>query len=198
MELVGAVLCGGMSRRMGRDKALLEVRPGIRQIDFAIGLLAPACTRVIACTGPAGRRTIASLPGIAQVPDVGGLQGPMAGIIAALTEAEGCSIIALACDMPWVDEKVIATLVGGRDMSRLATAFIAKDGKPEPMCTVYEGSALGPLTAFAAGTGTSLREFLVTAPIARLKLDNATRLASINDPVQLAQAREAFESDAGT
>ena len=82
---------------MGRDKALLQIHPGIRQIDYAIGLLAPVCTRVIACTGPVGRPAIASLPGIAQLPDRGDVEGPMAGIITALTEAQGLGVVALAC-----------------------------------------------------------------------------------------------------
>ena len=48
---MGVVLCGGMSSRMGTNKALLEMRPGVRQLDYAISLLAGACGRVAACTG---------------------------------------------------------------------------------------------------------------------------------------------------
>ena len=196
-QLVGAVLCGGLSRRMGRDKALLQIHPGIRQIDYAIGVLAPFCSRIIACTGPAGRPRIASLPGIAQVADRGNVEGPMAGILTALKEAQGLGVIALACDMPWVDEAVIATLISGRDASRLATAFVASDGQPEPMCAVYDASAREALVEFAASNTTSLRKFLTVAPAARLQLDDDGRLASINDPAELAEAREALAFNAG-
>ncbi|MGQ0848093.1 MAG: molybdenum cofactor guanylyltransferase [Actinomycetota bacterium] len=93
--MLGVVLAGGASRRMGRDKASVLVgdRP---MIDWVNDALRSVCARVLTFGGPGG---LADHPG-------GG--GPLAGLAAAL--ALGEPLLAVALDQPWVREETLARL----------------------------------------------------------------------------------------
>jgi len=187
--VTGALLAGGASRRMGTDKALLEMRPGVRQLDYTLALLRSVCDEVVACVG-AGERDNMRLPdGVTAIRDTEDVEGPMAGIMAALEAAGGRAVLAVACDMPYLEEELLKELVAGRDAGKLATAFVAADGKPEPMCAIYEGASLGPLTQLARDHRSSLRAFLDDYSVALIRPDQPGRLASVNDPNELESAR---------
>lgn len=108
--IFGAVLAGGASRRMGRDKALVEVvgAPMIRRVATA---LRPAVDLLIV----AGRADqIEGLPG---VPDpVPGQSGPLAGVAAATDWSfrEGgpeSMVVAVAVDHPFVRTATLRELL---------------------------------------------------------------------------------------
>ena len=65
--LFGAVFCGGESRRMGRDKARIELR-GRSLLQRAIDSLSPACASVwLACLTRASMRCLrANAPALRQ------------------------------------------------------------------------------------------------------------------------------------
>lgn len=188
-DVTGAVLCGGLSRRMGTNKALLEIHPGMRQLDYAIALLRSVCGEVVACIGPEGRNDLVLPAGVTAIRDIDAVDGPMAGIMAALIAVRGRGVLALAGDMPYVDEPLLEELIGGRDTGKLATALIAGDGKPEPMCTVYEAASLERLNELASAHRHSLRDFLSDSAVALVQASQPWRLASVNDRIELEAAR---------
>ena len=190
--LYGAILCGGLSSRMGTNKALLSMRPGIRQLDYAAGLLSPRCESVLACTGPASRVQPVLPAGVTPVIDPARAVGPMAGVIAALEHAAGYGVLVLACDMPWVDERVLDRLLAARDPGQWITAFVAGDGEPEPMCAIYEPAALGALNLSAVNGQMGLRQFMKQAQVALLELAQPGLLASVNDLYELQAAHDDF------
>lgn len=191
-KLCGAILCGGLSSRMGTNKALLNMRPGIRQLDYAAGLLSSRCESVLACTGPESRMPPSLPPGVIRVTDPARAVGPMAGVIAALEHAAGSGVLVLACDMPWVDEQVLDHLLAARDPGQWITAFIAGDGEPEPMCAIYEPAALGPLNLSAVKGQMGLRQFMKQARVTLLELAQPGLLASVNDQHELQAAHDDF------
>ncbi|HKX75709.1 MAG TPA: NTP transferase domain-containing protein, partial [Acidimicrobiia bacterium] len=87
--VVGVVLAGGASRRMGRDKALVEVG-GKPMIAWVVGALEEAGLEVVVAGKPQGwegRRGLTDPPG---------LVGPLAGLMAAL--GEGHDLVAVGVD----------------------------------------------------------------------------------------------------
>lgn len=195
-EIVGTVLCGGGSRRMGRDKAELEIRPGLRQVDYLLGLLQVFCQRRALCLGPPGSKARPAPPEVGQLfdaEDAGG--GPMAGVIAGLRWAEGWPVLAVACDLPFMEERHFVQLLNRRDPQGLATAFLGTDGVPEPMCAVYEPASLARLEELAAAGRGSLRDFLKGGGVERVAIDQPDFLANVNDPGALAEARRRLGSD---
>lgn len=113
--VLGVVLAGGQSRRMGRDKALLEHhgRPLLRrQVD----VLATLCGQVVVSGDYAGFDC---------VPDQGGRCGPLGGIHAVCRRFPGTAMLVIPVDMPLVAPKDLAELLKQRGPCHF-------DGQPLP------------------------------------------------------------------
>lgn len=188
-DILGMALCGGASSRMGEDKAALRVRPGLTQLEYALGLLGLVCCRVAAGVGPAGRAGRELPDGVEAIADAAEVAGPMAGAIAGLRAADGWPLLLLAADMPFLEASHLVQLVNRRDSAKLATAFVAADGQLEPMAALYEPGCLALMERHAAEGKSSLRRFLGGVPVERIALDRPELLASVNDPEALARAR---------
>jgi molybdopterin-guanine dinucleotide biosynthesis protein A len=93
----GAVLCGGQSRRMGRDKALIPIGGTPMVVRVADALLAAGAREVIAV----GREPDALAPlGLTTVPDGRAGAGPAAGIVTALDRAAADEVVlVVGCDL---------------------------------------------------------------------------------------------------
>jgi molybdenum cofactor guanylyltransferase len=93
----GAVLCGGKSRRMGRDKALIPICGTPMVVRVAEALWVAGAREVVAI----GREpdALASF-GLVTVPDGRPGAGPAAGIVTALARASGDEIVlVVGCDL---------------------------------------------------------------------------------------------------
>ncbi len=110
MRWDGVVLCGGRSRRMGRDKALLTVdgRPLARRVADA--LTEAGAASVVAIGGDvAGLRA----SGLRAEPDRWPDEGPLGALVQSLERApDGTDAVAvLACDLVRPDADAVATMV---------------------------------------------------------------------------------------
>ena len=77
--------------------------------------------------------------------------GPIGGILAALHAHPQAAWLVLACDLPFLDAATLQQLIAARDPRRLATAFRSShDGKPEPLCAIYEPASLAAIEAWVA------------------------------------------------
>jgi len=141
-DVVGVVLAGGTSRRMGRDKALLEIE-GSALVDRAAAVLAVFCEPVVLSVAP-GRRYPKSpfLP----VEDERDDSGPLAGFEAVLDWARPRAVLVLACDLPRIDEPVVERLLRAREQEGPTSgveAWVACRGERlQPLCGLYESSCL--------------------------------------------------------
>src|SRR5690348_14599122 len=84
----GFVLAGGRSRRMGRDKALLEWRGGTL-LQHMTGLLATVCNPVL-------------VVGRDELPDLVPGLGPVGGIVTALKHTVTRFNLVVAVDLPFL------------------------------------------------------------------------------------------------
>src|SRR5690349_20728578 len=105
LKFSGAVLAGGESQRMGRDKALLQI-DGETLLARQVRLLkAAGASEVIISQHPKRPRPISQLPtDVRLVWDTGSFEdcGPIAGISAVLQGAEFPLIAVVAVDLPFV------------------------------------------------------------------------------------------------
>lgn len=112
----GYVLSGGASRRMGCDKALLEVDGVAMARRVAVALTAAGAGRVVAVGGDAAGLTAV---GLEHVPDRWPGEGPLGGLVTALDHAGSAPVaVVLSCDLLHPDPAAIAGLVaelGTRD-----------------------------------------------------------------------------------
>ena len=194
-KLLGLVMSGGESRRMGRDKASLEVRPGVTQLEYICQLLGKFCERVAVSTGPRERGSIALPDGVESISDVEEIGGPMSGVVAGLRAAAPYGVLAVAVDMPFVETSHLLQLLGRRDETKRASAFVAEDGSPDPMCAIYEAASLPELEKRGQAGRGSLRRYLQGDLVERIALEGPYWLASVNDPRAFEAARERLRDD---
>lgn len=131
--VVGVVLCGGASRRMGTDKALVEL-DGRKLLDRAREAVGAATDRVVLATGAEARYADLGAPIALDEP---GTTGAAAGVIAGLREADADRALVVACDMPRLDAAVLRRLVDEAVENELDACFLVGERGREPLCAVY-------------------------------------------------------------
>ena len=143
MRGAGAViLAGGMSRRMGRDKALLclEGRTFLERVaeslsDFGEVLLSVS-------VNPSRRYERVRLR---VVEDRTGDCGPMGGLYSALKICESQWLLAVSCDMPLLTREFAEYLFSYAENEHDAFVPVTRDGRAQPLCAVYAKRAAGVL-----------------------------------------------------
>lgn len=190
-QLYGLVLAGGRSTRMHSDKAALPYA-GKPQLARAMELLAPLVTRSFASVRPdqlhdpqrAGYELIVDRnPGL----------GPLAGIEAAQHAYPQAAWLVLACDLPYLNAATLRDLIARRDSSRLATAYRSQfDGKPEPLCAIYEPASRASLLQWIEQGHRCPRNWLSSANVTLLDLPEARALDNVNTAEEYAAARLAL------
>jgi molybdopterin-guanine dinucleotide biosynthesis protein A len=141
------VLAGGKSRRMGEEKALLEI-DGVPLISHVIRQLEPWFQEIVVSTGTG--RGFPFLD-VKQVPDSTQGVGPLAGILAGLEAATYDRCLVYACDMPEVPTRLVSRLV---EAGRARDAAVPRypDGTIEPLCALYAKTLVPNIrTAIQAG-----------------------------------------------
>lgn len=145
-SVTGAVLCGGASKRMGRDKALL-VLDGRTLIERCLEALnGVAASSLVAC-GPQPRYARLGLPlALDGVPD----GGPLAGLCAALERTRTPWLCVLACDMPRASADGMRTLLARARAEDLDGCLLRTPSGVEPLFAVYRASCLEAVRAALA------------------------------------------------
>ena len=151
--VAGLLLTGGASRRMGRDKALIEV-DGQRLVDRAVAVLAAVADPVIEVgSGWSTLQAVREDP-----PGSGPLAALAAGAAALRAAGHDGPVLVLAVDMPRVGVELLRFLAAR--VGPPATAVPRADGHPQPMCARYGPDVLAAVDARLAAGGRSLRDLL--------------------------------------
>jgi molybdenum cofactor guanylyltransferase len=189
--VVAAVLAGGASRRMGRDKATMPVG-GRPLAGLALAAAARVADRVV-LVAPAGHPARGLAAAADLVTDPG--RGPLAALAAAAAAVDAGHVLVLAGDHPGLRAELLAHLVGLR--GRAEAVACRRGGRLEPLVAVYERRpALAAARArLAAGDG-SLRGLLADlgtlvveeAEWRRLDPDGRS-FADLDDPAAVAAWR---------
>jgi molybdenum cofactor guanylyltransferase len=141
---IGVVLAGGGGRRIGGDKAMVELE-GRPLLHYPLAVLRSVLDDVAVV---AKQSTI--LPAleadVAVWLEADEPRHPLAGIVHALRCAGGRPVVAVAGDMPFVTRGLVAALA--RQRARGAPAVVPRaSGHLQPLCARYEPRALTALAA---------------------------------------------------
>lgn len=183
--LYGLVLAGGRSKRMGRDKALLE-HDGRSQLARMMAVLGECVDRAFVSTSeeqrdePERRR-------FDQVVDRYEDMGPLAGILSAMDEYPQADWLVAACDLPNIDNVTLRHLVDNRSPDQPFTAFISShDGLPEPLCAIYRCGTNSILREFVDDGVRCPRKILIRSDTCLLEQLDPRSLDNVNTPDDLA------------
>ena len=183
--LYGLVLAGGRSRRMGRDKALLE-HAGESQLARMMGLLGECVDRAFVSTSE-DQRDEPERRRFAQVVDRYEDMGPLAGILSAMDEYPQADWLVVACDLPNIDAATLRHLIDRRSSEHPFTAFISShDGLPEPLCALYRSGTDSILRAFLDEGIRCPRKILIRSDTCLIEQLNPRSLDNVNTPDDLA------------
>jgi len=152
LSFVGAVLTGGASRRMGRDKALIDIAGRSLAVRTAAALTEAGAGRVV-CVG--GDLVALAAEGLAVVPDDHPGEGPLGGVLTALhLAAPGDLVAVLAVDHARPDaaavHAVVATLAADPSADLVVPLV---EGRRQWLHGAWRAERCGAIVAaaFAAG-----------------------------------------------
>lgn len=205
-DLIGCILAGGASRRMGRDKARLPVRgtavagPGVSGgstwLERAFLLVSEVVDPVWICGRSIGadRADLPSLRGsVLSHLDLRPACGPLGGLETALRLAAGKGVLAVPCDLPRLQPEALEHLLAARRRDRLATAFRGADGRQGPSVLILEALAGEPLERYLDAGGRRAGEFLDQVGAAWVEIPPSLEpsLENCNTPDDLERTRRA-------
>lgn len=142
--MIGVVLCGGKSTRMGSDKGLLQ-HEALTWVEIMANKLAGLKLAVVLSVNeqqfPLYSAKFTHLPIVKDFHSLN-INGPLKGILSVSLTKPHDDLIVLACDMPEMHQKVIGHLMrisSGRKEE--AFAFMNISGV-EPLCAIYTSEGL--------------------------------------------------------
>ena len=181
-EPVGVVLAGGLGRRIGGAKALVELnRRALISYPLEAVWRALGNVAIVAKIDT----KLPRLPGVTVWVEPQEPRHPLTGIVHALGMAEGRAVLVCASDMPLVSPQLIGA-VAHADPGGSPAVVAAASGALQPLLACYQPSALEPL-ARARG-GVALREAVGGLDPATYEVDNPNALLNVNSPADLLQA----------
>lgn len=162
------ILAGGKGKRMGfQEKALMDIN-GRPLISFVIKRLEKVVDEIIISVRDKAQKELlmSVLPGYTYVCDVHKNTGPLSGIISGLSACKEKYCFIAACDMPFINEKVVELLF---EMSKNHDAAIPRreDGWIETLHAVYKCRPMIDETNLAIING----ETKILVPINKMKVN---------------------------
>lgn len=184
--LYGLVLTGGFSRRMQRDKALIEYH-GKPQAQYLFELLNAQCDRVFLSARP-GQWLGTELAELPHIEDQFDFSSPLNGLVSAMTTYPDVDWLVLACDLAQARSQTLTTLLEYYRSDAAAICYHnAELDIPEALCAIYTPAIL-PHWQAAIAEGRYCPVKIVRAISAECVLvtpQSAADIANINTPGEL-------------
>jgi molybdenum cofactor guanylyltransferase len=184
MRPLGAILAGGGGRRIGGDKAIVELqgRPlisyplqAMRQALGQVAILAKVDTRL---------------------PDVSGVtvwiepearRHPLVGITQALALADGRPVIVCGGDLPFVTPALVRRLAQANP-GRAPAVIACTQGALQPLLGCYQRRALPLLMAQSGAATGPVNDAIAAIEPVLLEVDDPDELFDVDSPDDLLQA----------
>ena len=180
----GLVLSGGMSKRMGQDKALIEI-DGNTQLNKTYTLLQNHLPEVFV-SSRADQSTDNERKKYNQIYDLYNNIGPLEGILSAMHEHPEVDWLVVACDLMNLDDKTIDYLIENYHPNDNIIAYKSEyNGLPEPLCAIYSASAKSLLDESMNRKVICPRKILINSNAKLLTQPNPSALENFNTPEDL-------------
>jgi molybdopterin-guanine dinucleotide biosynthesis protein A len=143
--MLGVILCGGESSRMGKDKGLMESQNKTWVQLATVKLEQLGIPVVISISEKQKENYEKALPGKSLIVDdpTIALKGPLAALLSVHLQYPGEDLFVLACDLPLMETSVLDELYCSYLDNNQFQAFVyTKDADPEPLCGIYTAKGL--------------------------------------------------------
>ncbi len=198
LDVAGAVLVGGESRRMGSPKALLRVpEGGPTMLERVLRVIRHGTDEVMLIGTEDSLRRFETTDAHMLVD---GGEGPVSGVIAALRAARQPRVLVAACDMPFLSVEVMRRLVIRSTQTGLGVCpvTIDADGSEtlQPLLAIYMRSDADQIERMFHAGERSLSGIVRALNMTQLPVDDLTpedrghwSFFNVNTPMDLAVAR---------
>jgi molybdopterin-guanine dinucleotide biosynthesis protein A len=180
--VTGLVLAGGQARRMGGlDKGLVPLA-GRPMVEHVIEALRPQVGKILLSANRNHERYACyGCPVIAD--DVGGYQGPLAGVAAALRQCASEFMVAVPCDAPLLPPDLVVRLLAACEAGD-ADAAVVNDGRRlQPVFLLLRSGVAPSLEAYLAGGSRRVDAWLSELrPAVADFSGEAAAFVNVNDP----------------
>jgi len=184
--LYGLILTGGLSKRMGQDKALLDYH-GQPCALYLYKLMQSYCEQVYLSARP-DQWLSTPLEGLPILPDQVTSVGPISGLLTAFQTHPDVNWLVIACDLMQVQAHTIEYLLADYQENTIATCYRNHEqGFPEPLCAIYTPKAQAVFAeAYQAGIYCPVK-ILQNQSCTLVKPRNPNELMNVNTPEDYAR-----------
>ena len=180
---IGVVLAGGDGRRIGGDKAMVELE-GRPLLQYQLAVL----RAVLEDVAVVAKQSTLLPPVDAEVAiwlEADEPRHPLAGVVHALRCARGRPVVVVAGDMPFVTRGLVAALA--RERARGAVAVVPRaSGRLQPLCARYDPRALTALAA--CDFGAPVRDVVAALGPRIVEWPDDEPFFNVNHPEDILQA----------
>jgi molybdenum cofactor guanylyltransferase len=143
--MLGVILCGGQSSRMGSDKGLLKLHASTwaqTAVDKIAMLQLPVILSVNPAQYAAYNSIFSNLPLITDNDSLQ-LKGPLCGVLSVHMQYPSEDLLVLACDMPLMEPGILNELIAVYQQDEKSDAVVfTNNTEPEPLCSIYKQKSL--------------------------------------------------------
>lgn len=157
-DAAALVLAGGLSQRLGRNKALVPFRGEPLLAILCRQLLDQFPQVAVVAKTPSAYESIVPA-GVTQISDTSPDLNPLVGIESGLSWTNSEELFVVACDMPFGARPAVVQKLREALGDQDAAAYTWK-GFPEPLCAFYRREACLPLVRALAAAGRGPRHVL--------------------------------------
>jgi molybdopterin-guanine dinucleotide biosynthesis protein A len=178
-NLTGVVLCGGESRRMGRDKGLIETdgvcwaeRMGLKLAAFGLQVVySVRAEQQTAYSAVLGDATL--------VGDSVELGGPLNGLLSVHRGFPANDLLVVACDMQDMDDGTIGELIGEYKKGGAEFYIYYDGGFAQPFCAIYTTAGLSRVSG-EIGEERRMRAIIEKGVVKRLEVKKREAFGNYN------------------
>lgn len=194
--IVGAILAGGRSRRMGGGDKFLLALDGERLVDRVVRRLTGQVDRlVVTVNGNAAAVVDLGLPLVEDVPEFAG-QGPLSGVLAALRWADAAAgrdalVLTAPADVPFLPLDLAARLAAASEEQGADIAVASSGGQLQYPVALWRAAVADDMEGWLRREGRSaVRGYMASRPVAVAEFAGPyDAFFNVNLPEDLAEAR---------
>ena len=182
-NLIGVVLCGGESKRMGSDKGLMQKNEKSWASIIAEKLSAQQIPVFVSINKEQEEAYAYLFSSDQLVIDHIHIKGPLTGLLSVHSKYPGKDILLMACDLIDMDDETISQLITKYRTAHDHDFIVYHDQFAEPFCAIYKASGIAPLVLKAKNNSLSKFSFqsiLDEGKTLRMEVTNKTAFKNYN------------------
>jgi molybdenum cofactor guanylyltransferase len=156
--MLGVILCGGDSTRMGEDKGLIPIGTQTWAGSAVKKMATLDISVLVSVNDQQLPRYTKVFPSSQLIPDDPAislkgplLKGPLAGILSVHIRVPTEDLFVLACDLLLMDPDLLKNLFLRQQQLTAHAYLYTANGEPEPLCGIYKASGLALITGLYHG-----------------------------------------------